>query len=93
MTWGVVLGWRIELSRRAEKQLAAIDAPEALRIVRYLSELEKLESPRSRGTGLTADLSGLWRYRVGDWRVLCRIEDGRLLVLVVEIGHRSTVYN
>ena len=87
------MDWRIELSRRAEKQLAAIDAPEALRIVRYLSELEKLESPRSRGKELTATLSGLWRYRVGDWRVLCRIEDGRLLVLVVEIGHRSTVYN
>jgi mRNA interferase RelE/StbE len=82
------LGWRIELSRRAEKQLAAIDAPEALRIVRYLSELEKLESPRSRGKGLTADLAGLWRYRVGAWRVLCRIEDGRLLVLVVEFGQR-----
>ena len=82
------MGWRIELSRRAEKQLAAIDAPEALRIVRYLSELEKLESPRSRGKGLTADLAGLWRYRVGAWRVLCRIEDGRLLVLVVEFGQR-----
>jgi mRNA interferase RelE/StbE len=87
------LGWRIELSRRAEKQLAAIDAPEALRIVKYLSGLEELESPRSRGKGLTAALSGLWRYRVGDWRVLCRIEDGRLLVLVLEIGHRSTVYS
>ena len=45
------MGWRIELSCRAEKQLAAIDAPEALRIVRYLSELGKLESPRSRGKG------------------------------------------
>ena len=64
------MGWRIELSRCAEKQPAAIDAHEALWIVRYLSELEKLESPRSRGKGLTADLSGLWRYRVGDWRVL-----------------------
>ena len=82
------MGWRIEFSRRAEKQLAAIDAPEALRIVRYLSELEKLESPRSRGTGLTTDLSGLWRYRVVAWGVLCRIEDGRLLALVVEFGQR-----
>ena len=82
------MGWRIELSRRAGKQLAAIDAPEALRIVRYLSELEKLESPRSRGTGLTTDLSGLWRYRVGAWGVLCRIEDGRLLAPVVEFGQR-----
>ena len=86
------MSWRIELSCRAWKQPAAICAPEALRVVRYLSELEKLESPRSRGKGLTADLAGLWRYRVGAWRVLCRIEDGRLLVLVVEIGHRSTVY-
>ena len=86
------MAWKIHLSRRAEKQLAVLYAPETLQIVRYLSELEKLESPRSRGKGLTADLAGLWRYGVGAWRVLCRIEDGRLLVLVVEIGHRSTVY-
>ena len=89
---GVALGWRIELSWQAEKELAAINKPDALRIAKYLAELEKLQDPRLRGKALSANLSGLWRYRIGDWRVLCRIEDGCLIVLVVQIGHRSTVY-
>ena len=64
-----------------------------MRIAKYLAEVEKLRDPRLRGKALSSNLSGLWRYRVGDWRVLCRIEDGRLIVLVVQIGHRSSVYN
>lgn len=92
MKYGHALVWKIELTRQAEKDLSAIDKTEALRIVKYLDEVQSLESPRSRGKGLTANLSGLWRYRIGQWRVLCRIEDGLLLVLVVQIGHRSTVY-
>ena len=87
------MGWRVEFSRQAEKDLAAIDRPKAMRVAKYLAEIENLQDPRFRGKALTANMSGLWRYRVGDWRVLCRIEDGRLLVLVVQIGHRSAVYN
>ena len=87
------MGWRVEFSRRAEKELAAINKPDALRIVGYLERVEKLHDPRLRGKALSAGMSGLWRYRVGDWRVLCRIEDGLLVVLVVRIGHRSTVYS
>lgn len=48
--------------------------------------------PRQRGKGLTENLSGLWRYRVGDYRVICEIQADRLVVLVVRINHRSTVY-
>ncbi|MDO5115294.1 MAG: type II toxin-antitoxin system RelE/ParE family toxin [Synergistaceae bacterium] len=87
------MGWRVEFSRRAEKELAAINRVDALRITGYLAEVEKLHDPRLRGKALSANLSGLWRYRVGSWRVLCRIEDGLLVVLVVHIGHRSSVYN
>ena len=87
------MGWKVEFSRNAEKELSSLDRPEALRIVKYLADLTELENPRSRGKALVADLSGLWRYRVGAWRILCRIEDGRLLVLVVKIGHRSSVYD
>ena len=89
---GVALGWRIELSRRAEKELAAINKPDALRIARYLAEVEKLQDPRLRGRALSANLSGFWRYRVGDWHVLCRSEDERLVILVVQMGHRCTIY-
>ena len=82
----------IAASAYEEYELAAINKPDALRIAKYLAELEKLQDPRLRGKALSANLSGLWRYRIGDWRVLCRIEDGCLIVLVVQIGHRSTVY-
>ncbi len=87
------MGWKIEFSRSAEKELACIDKPEARRIVKYLAELQKLDDPRVRGKELTSDLSGLRRYRVGNWRILCRIEDNRLIVLVVHIGQRDSVYN
>ncbi|MGD9667266.1 MAG: type II toxin-antitoxin system RelE/ParE family toxin [Synergistaceae bacterium] len=59
------MGWKVEFSRNAEKELSSLDRPEALRIVKYLADLTELENPRSRGKALVADLSGLWRYRVG----------------------------
>lgn len=86
------MAWRIEFSRKAEKELSAVNKADALRIARYLAEVEKLPDPRLRGKALAANLSGLWRYRVGDWRVLCRLEDEVLVVLVVEVAHRSVVY-
>jgi mRNA interferase RelE/StbE len=87
------LGWRVEFLPDALKQLSKLDKPVARRIVDYLeSRVAESADPRSVGKGLTGNRSGKWRYRVGDYRVLCRIEDGRLLVLVLEVGHRSTVY-
>ena len=87
------MGWQIEFSRKAEKELSLLDKPQALRILNYLEELTDLDDTRRRGKALVADLSGLWRYRVGAWSILCRIEDSRLLVLVVKLGHRSSVYD
>lgn len=87
------MAWQIEFSRKAEKELSSLDKPQALRILNYLDELTGLDDPRRRGKALVADLSGLWRYRVGAWRILCRIEDSRFLVLVVKLGHRSSVYD
>lgn len=87
------MGWQIEFSRKAEKELSSLDKPQALRILNYLDELTDLDDPRRRGKALVSDLSGLWRYRVGAWSILCKIEDSRLLVLVVKLGHRSSVYD
>lgn len=86
------MGWRIEFLRKAEKELSSLDKTQALRILNYLDEVAALDDPRKRGKTLVADLSGLCRYRVGAWRILCRVEDSRLLVLVVKLGHRSSVY-
>jgi mRNA interferase RelE/StbE len=76
-----------------EKVLKKMGRTEAARIMDYLDQRVALrDNPRSLGKPLVGDLGELWCYRVGDWRILCHIEDGLLLVLVVEIGHRSTVY-
>ena len=82
----------IAYTSAASKQFSRLDKPTQSRIKKYMTEIAVLDNPRSRGQGLTANLSGLWRYRVGDYRVLCHICDDELIVTVIEIGHRSAVY-
>lgn len=86
------MGWQIEVSAAAQKTLRKIGSVEADRITRMLQEIGKLDDPRTRGHILTGELSGMWRYRAGDWRIICRIEDRRLIILIVSIGHRSEIY-
>jgi mRNA interferase RelE/StbE len=87
------LTWRIEFTPPAAKALRKLDRPSRQKVVGYLDALlESCSSPRDRGQGLTANLSGFWRYRIGDLRLICKIRDQELIVLVVEIGHRSSVY-
>lgn len=63
-------------------------------ILDYLEyKVATLENPRSRGEGLKANLSGLWRYRVENYRIICRIMDDKLIVAVVKVGHRREVYD
>jgi mRNA interferase RelE/StbE len=83
------LAWTIEVAETAQRQLRKLDRPTARRIVDYLNRLvSEVEHPRQRGKPLTAKLAGLWRYRVGDVRLICRIEDQRLVVLLLRLGHR-----
>lgn len=86
------MAWTIEFERKADKQLDKLNPREAARIVKLLDEVALLDDPRLRGHALTGDLGGLWRYRVGDWRIVARFEDRRVVILVVEIGHRREVY-
>ena len=83
--------WKIEITGEAEKELSRIDKLAAKRIIRYLRELVSVD-PRSSGKSLRGDLSGLWRYRVGDYRVICELYDEKVSVLVIRIGHRKDVY-
>ena len=86
--------WTGEFDDRARPELRRLDAPVQRGILRYLRErIATDEDPRRFGKSLTADMAGLWRYRVGDYRVVCRIEDERLVVLVVRLGHRRDVYD
>ena len=83
---------KVILTETFKKQLKKLDAAISKRVLDYLEQIELLDNPRARGKALTSNLSGLWRYRVGNYRILCRINDDRLIITVIEIGHRSTVY-
>ena len=85
--------WQIEFTSEAEKQLGKIDRQSSKRIINFLRErVATAEDPRSLGKALKGVLREFWRYRVGDYRIMCRIEDDRLLVLVVRVAHRRAVY-
>ena len=88
------MAWRIEFDAAAKKDLEKLDKPAAKRIMEFLrTRLLPLEDPRTLGAALRGPRFGeLWKYRVGDYRIICRIEDGRLCVLVVAIGNRREVY-
>jgi len=83
---------RIEVSPRAKKQLFKFDKVVYRQIIDYLDEIAELEDPRTRGKELGGAMAGIWRYRSGDYRILCRILDEVLVVLVVDIGHKKDIY-
>jgi mRNA interferase RelE/StbE len=86
--------WRVEFHPDAARDLRKLGAVAEATIVRYLRQrIATTENPRRFGRPLTEDLRGLWRYRVGDYRIVAAIEDDRFVVLVVTIGHRREVYD
>ena len=86
--------WRIEVTETARKQLAKLDHPVRSEIVRYLRErIQTDEDPRRYGAPLRKGLAGRWKYRVGNYRLICQIQDEKVLVLVLMVGHRSKVYD
>ena len=85
--------WELRFSKRADKQLSKMDAGVRRVILSWLlKNIDGCEDPRAHGKGLTSNRSGEWRYRIGDYRVLCDIQDEELIVLAIEIGHRREVY-
>ena len=88
------MAWKIDLSRNALKQLRKLDKPIANRILKFLrGRIEKLDNPRKIGERLQGSLGDFWKYRVGDYRVICSLQDDKLVVWVIRIGHRSEVYS
>lgn len=83
----------IEYADTAKGQLRKLDKQMARRIIDYMDErISESENPRSTGKALTGPLGGFWRYRVGDCRVICDIQDGALRVLVIQVGNRREIY-
>lgn len=88
------MAWTISYTDTARKQLRKLDKQTARRVLDFMDErIAGAQSPRDTGKALTGPMLGtFWRYRVGDYRIICEIQDGKLCVLVVEIGHRREVY-
>ena len=87
------MNWECEISERARKQLKKLGHTAQIEIISYLEKrLQGKENPRRLGKPLVGDLAGLWRYRVGSYRIICKIEDEKLIVLLVAVGDRKNIY-
>lgn len=87
------MAWDIEYSGKALKALKRIDHTNAKRILDYMdNKVALLDNPRSLGKPLKGELGEFWRYRIGDYRVICEIQDNRLIILAALIGHRKEIY-
>jgi len=88
------LAWQIEFDPDAVKELKKLDRPVQVRLIAFLRDrLALLEDPRSLGEALSgARLGSYWKYRVGDWRIVCDIQDQRIVVRVLRVGNRREAY-
>ena len=87
------MAWTIEITRTAEKQITKLHRQAQQAIIRFLRErLAGADNPRHWGRPLQGEKRGLWRYRVGDYRLICDIQDERITVMVLQVGHRKDVY-
>lgn len=87
------MAWLVEWEDEAVKELKKLDSRAQRAIVRYMrAKIATEEDPRRFGDPLRKDLKGLWKYRIGSYRVICSIEDLKIVVLVVRMGHRRNVY-
>lgn len=87
------MAWTIEYAKTAKDQLRKLDKPAARRIVDMLDQrVATLENPRQTGKALKGPLGDFWCYRVGDYRIICDIQDSAITVLVLQIGNRREVY-
>jgi mRNA interferase RelE/StbE len=87
------MAWKISFDKRAEKQFAKLSEGVRLQVAEYLYQrVAEQPDPRRLGKALTGELKGFWRYRVGDYRIICELRDRELLILIIEVGHRREVY-
>lgn len=87
------MSYSIETTARFNKEFKKLDKYTQRMIKGWIEKnLVGEENPRRHGKGLTANRSGQWRYRIGDYRLLCHIDDGKLIILALSVGHRIEIY-
>ena len=86
--------YKLVFSEKAKKQLKKLDKHISALILGWLERnIQNCENPRIHGKGLVENKSVQWRYRIGDYRIICEIKESEILVLVLDIGHRKEIYN
>jgi len=85
--------YKIEFTKNARKNLKLLDNSVRLEVIKYIAKLEKVESPRSFGRKLKYSSVGNWRYKVSNYRIVAEIQDDKLVILMIAIGHRSIIYD
>ena len=86
--------YKVILSEKARKALKKLDKHTSSLIIGWIEKnLEGCENPRIHGKGLTSNRLGQWRYRIGDYRLICEIQDKKIIIYVLEVGHRKRIYD
>ncbi|MFR6141843.1 MAG: type II toxin-antitoxin system RelE family toxin [Finegoldia sp.] len=83
---------RVIYSEKSLKSLKKLDKQVQKMIINYMDKISQLDEPRVRGKALSANLKGFWRYRVSNYRIICEINDNKLIICVVDVDHRRKVY-
>jgi mRNA interferase RelE/StbE len=87
------MSYKIEIADMALKDLRKLDSTNRVKILKYMSGvLSKIEDPRLLGKALTGNFGDFWRYRTGNFKIICKIHDAKLTILVVKIAHRKDAY-
>lgn len=87
------MSYSVETTARFDREFRKLDRYTQRMLKGWIDKnLVNTDNPRCAGKGLTANRSGQWRYRIGDYRLICQIDDGKLVILALSIGHRSEVY-
>ncbi len=87
------MAWTVEFLLSAQRQIEKLDRPTQQRIAAYFRErVSKADNPRQFAKMLRGEKGGLWRFRIGDYRAICKIEEESLTILVLDVGHRREIY-
>jgi mRNA interferase RelE/StbE len=84
--------WQLKILKRAEKVLEKLDKPKQAKLANYLDNIRQLPEPHKKAKALTGKLTGLWRFRVNDFRIICQIDRKTITILVLDIGDRKEIY-
>ena len=87
------MNFHVEFDKSVYKYLSKLDKYTTKMLLNWIEDrLENCENPRIYGKALSSNLAGLWRYRVGDYRIIAKIIDEKIIVLIIAIGHRKDIY-